>query len=106
MMDLSDGVAADLPRLAEASGCGFEIFEESVPCSRGCSVKQALSDGEDYELLFTIAARDVAALEGAWRKRFPRLPLTRIGVLTPKTASSRARRIENLPHGHDHFLQR
>jgi len=106
MMDLSDGVAADLPRLAAASGCGFEIFAESIPCSRGCSVRQALSDGEDYELLFTIAARDVPALEGAWRKRFPRLPLTRIGVLTPQTKSSAQPRIADSPHGHDHFPQR
>lgn len=106
MMDLSDGLAADLPRLAAASGCGFEIFEESIPRSRGCSVEQALADGEDYELLFTIAPRDVPSLESAWRKRFPRLPLTRIGVLTPQTASSEAARIANSPHGHNHFPQR
>ncbi|MEO6741579.1 MAG: thiamine-phosphate kinase, partial [Chthoniobacteraceae bacterium] len=36
MMDVSDGIAADLPRLAKASGCSFEVAQEKVPCNRGC----------------------------------------------------------------------
>lgn len=62
MMDLSDGLAADLPRLAAASGCGFVLTPESLPCNPGCSIEQALNDGEDYELLFTIAAEHLAAM--------------------------------------------
>jgi thiamine-monophosphate kinase len=102
MMDLSDGLAADLPRLAEASGCGYELDMDRLPMSPGCLPAQALGDGEDYELLFAVAARSGAALEAAWKRRFPRLPLTRIGRLdhrpkTRKTDSSR---------GYDHFAQR
>jgi thiamine-monophosphate kinase len=57
MMDLSDGLAKDLPRLADASGLGFEIFPALVPCRDGCTLDQALSDGEDYELLFTLPGK-------------------------------------------------
>ncbi len=82
MMDLSDGLAADLPRLARASRCGFGISEESIPRNRGCTVAQALGDGEDFELLLAVRPADAAALESKWRAKFPRLPLTQIGTLT------------------------
>ncbi len=54
MMDLSDGLGTDLPRLAAASGCGFVIDEESLPCRPGFSVADAVSHGEDYELLLAL----------------------------------------------------
>lgn len=79
MMDLSDGLASDLPRLAAASGCGFAI--ERLPCNRGVDTNNALHDGEDYELLFAVPKARMSALEAAWKRRFPRLPLTRIGHL-------------------------
>lgn len=77
MMDLSDGVGADLPRLATASHCGFEIDKNLVPCNPGCSVEQALNDGEDYELLLTLSPED--AQLAASRSDLPLLP---IGILT------------------------
>lgn len=93
MMDLSDGLGTDLPRLAKASHKGYAVDLAAIPRHRGCTVGQALSDGEDYELLFAVPARDAAALDSAWRLKFPRLPLTRIGALladrslrTPLTA--------------------
>ena len=86
MMDLSDGLGADLPRLAKASKVGFEIDEKALPRNRGCSVEQAINDGEDYELLFALSPNDSAALEKKWRKKFPRLPLTRIGSFIPHSA--------------------
>ena len=94
MMDLSDGLAKDLPRLAKSSGCGFRLERASVPCTEGCSLDQALRDGEDFELLFT-APSDVAT-EG-WRKMFPGLELTRIGELVPENEG------ESLEGGWDHF---
>ena len=109
MMDLSDGLAADLPRLACASQCGFEIHEESIPRHRGCTVTQALGDGEDFELLLAISPRDASRLDAAWRKAFPRLPLTRIGKLTReadnalRTAKLQRTGVSALPRGHDHF---
>src|SRR5438477_9048369 len=76
MMDLSDGLGADLPRLARASGVGFAVDETSLPLNRGCTPEQAVSDGEDYELLFAISPKDSHSLARRWRKKFPRIPLT------------------------------
>lgn len=98
MMDLSDGLGADLPRLARASGCDFELWEEAVPRTRGCTPAQALGDGEDFELLFAHAPREASALERDWRGAFPRLPLTQVGQLTAPQKFNR-----RLPHGFDHF---
>jgi thiamine-monophosphate kinase len=81
MMDLSDGLAADLPRLARASGTGFRLEPDAIPRARGCSLEQALGDGEDYELLFAIGTKAAGELEKRWRRQFPRVPLTAIGVL-------------------------
>ncbi|MBR5887252.1 MAG: thiamine-monophosphate kinase [Akkermansia sp.] len=58
MMDLSDGLGADLPRLAKASNCGFIIHPEKLPLNNGCSPQQGISDGEDYELLLTFHPQD------------------------------------------------
>jgi thiamine-monophosphate kinase len=103
MMDLSDGLATDLSRLALASRCGSEIFHDQIPRSRGCTIDEALTDGEDFELLFASAPRAAARLEAHWRQQFPKLPLTRIGILTkhstPNIEHSSAR-------GHDHFAKR
>ena len=82
MMDLSDGLAADLPRLAAASGCDFELTPEALPCHPGCSAQQALCDGEDYELLLALPA------EAAASPLCTRLGLTRIGRLIPGRAHS------------------
>ena len=79
MMDLSDGLRRDLPRLATASQCGFELWQERLPCNEGCSIEQALGDGEDMELLFSADAGD---WEQEFREQFPTIPLTRIGTLT------------------------
>lgn len=81
MMDLSDGLAKDLPRLAGLAGLEFEVNPEQLPRRRGCSIAQAWGDGEDYELLLAVPARAVPALLKKWRQRFPRLPLTPIGHL-------------------------
>lgn len=81
MMDLSDGVAKDLPRLAKASHCGFHIEGDNVPCNIGCSLSEALGDGEDYELLFTLSEAQWEGVITAWTVQFPDLPLTVIGRL-------------------------
>lgn len=79
MMDLSDGLAKDLPRMAAASGCGFELRREWLPLTPGCTVEQGLGDGEDYELLMTIGPGQVDGLLADWRRVFPELPLTVLG---------------------------
>lgn len=83
MMDLSDGLAADLPRMAGASGTGFRVLPTELPRRRGATVKAALGDGEDFELLLAVAPEHAARLVPAWRRRWPRIPLTRIGGLEP-----------------------
>jgi thiamine-monophosphate kinase len=101
MMDLSDGLGADLPRLARASRVGFTIETENLPVARGATSDDAISEGEDYELLFAISRRDRNRLEREWRKEFPKLSLTRIGRLNPKSEV----RNPKLPGGYVHFQQ-
>jgi thiamine-monophosphate kinase len=56
MMDLSDGLGRDAARLAEMSGVGLQIEAVRVPRGKGVKTwKRAISDGEDYELLFVAA---------------------------------------------------
>lgn len=105
MMDLSDGLGADLPRLARAGKLGFVIDQEKLPLASGAKISNAISDGEDYELLFATSPRDRSRLQRAWRKKFPRLPLTRVGSLVhPSSAASPARTILHpFPRGYVHF---
>jgi thiamine-monophosphate kinase len=66
-IDISDGLALDASRLAEASGCGAVIFADRVPIApaafqlaeqeaapdrSAAALTHALSDGQDFELLF------------------------------------------------------
>jgi thiamine-monophosphate kinase len=112
MMDLSDGLGADLPRLARASKTGFDIELENLPLTRGATIDNAISDGEDYELLFAVSPRDRNSLEREWRRKFPKLLLTRIGSLSRKSPVTDAKQrpgfpIANrkLPSGYVHFQQ-
>jgi thiamine-monophosphate kinase len=101
MIDLSDGLGADLPRLARASRLGFEIDEQSLPRRRNSTIEQAISDGEDYELLFAVPTGTARSLTSRWQKKFPHVALTRIGRLTRKS------KIESRKwHGYDHFQKR
>jgi thiamine-monophosphate kinase len=105
MMDLSDGLGADLPRLANASRVGFSIDRKSLPLARRATIEDAISEGEDYELLFAISPRERTRLERDWRKKFPKLPLTRIGRLNPKSDPPQADRNPKLLGGYVHFQQ-
>lgn len=98
MMDLSDGLGADLPRLAKASKLGFKIDKSALPLTSGAKVDNAISDGEDYELLFAISPRDRSRLQRAWRRKFPKVKLTRIGSLT-----SNIKHQTSLRRGYIHF---
>jgi len=101
MMDLSDGLGADLPRLARASNVGFNIELHDLPVARGATIDTATSEGEDYELLFAVAPGDRNNLERKWRQRFPKLPLTRIGSLNGRSTTG----TRKLPRGYIHFQQ-
>jgi thiamine-monophosphate kinase len=98
MMDLSDGLGADLPRMARASKVGFRIEMKRLPLAPGAKINNAVSDGEDYELLFAISPRHRTRLEKSWRKEFPRVALTFIGRF-----SQTSTRNSQLSGGYVHF---
>ena len=97
-MDISDGLALDLHRLAAASGVGAILEIARLPLARAGSagLDAALFGGEDYELLFTGAEAGIPPAIGA-----ARLPLTRIGRITGAASGVRLRRadgrVEALP---------
>jgi thiamine-monophosphate kinase len=99
MMDLSDGLGTDLPRLAMASKVGFEVALENLPLNDDCAPENAVKDGEDYELLFAVPPEVKSHLELQWKKAFPRLPLTAIGRLVDIGHHKLAQK------GFDHFAR-
>jgi thiamine-monophosphate kinase len=61
MIDLSDGLSTDLAHICDESGVGAELEAVRIPrvgkAAQEVSLELALHGGEDYELLFTAAAR-------------------------------------------------
>jgi len=132
MIDLSDGLAGDLPHILKASGVGAEVLAEAIPISRAARLQArqsrltaatpdatpsqpakapllaALTDGEDFELLFTIASARSVPLLDAWKKAFPDLRLSCIGKITAETGLRVRNRKGLAPlqaHGYTHFPQ-
>ncbi|MBI5150266.1 MAG: thiamine-phosphate kinase [Candidatus Omnitrophica bacterium] len=62
MIDISDGLTADLGHILEESKAGAVLEEKRIPRRAGAGLRQALYDGEDFELLFTVPARKAALL--------------------------------------------
>ncbi len=80
MMDVSDGIAFDGARMARASGVWLDIRAAALPRHAGCSVRAALCDGEDFELLCAFAPGTLSpALMRAYARRFKQ-PLAIVGV--------------------------
>ena len=77
MLDISDGLLLDARRLARASQADLKLDAALVPLRAGARLPDALSDGEDYELLFTAPPE----LETRWDRRLAKL--TRIGEVLP-----------------------
>jgi thiamine-monophosphate kinase len=81
MMDISDGMIADLGHILKASGVGAVICPEKIPLSpyfkanaeklTAVPLNLALAGGEDYELLFTVPAGRLTTLESFSSKGFP-----------------------------------
>jgi thiamine-monophosphate kinase len=94
MIDLSDGLAGDIRHILTASGFGAELEAAAIPISPAAKVeptsalvkksplKAALTDGEDFELLFTLESAQVATLQEKWLARFPEVPVSCIGIIT------------------------
>jgi thiamine-monophosphate kinase len=98
MMDLSDGLGNDLPKLAKESGCSFRIAHDALPLNKGCHVSEGISDGEDYELLLTITPKRWPSIQRRWEEASPGLPLTPIGIILPLEEKSSL-----IPQGFDHL---
>jgi len=112
MMDLSDGLSMDLPRLCAASGAGAEIRISDLPVFHesamwGCDpVELALHGGEDFELLFAVPEPKRALLEKRYPASLP--PISKIGKMTGDlgkvwviAAGDKRTRLPEL--GYDHF---
>lgn len=109
MIDLSDGLGQDLNHLL-SNKIAFIIDEKKVPISqsarklaRGNPKKElirAFCDGEDFELLFTIAPRKFRALKKIWKRRFS-TPLTVIGRVVKWRAGNVPS--QNKRFGYQHF---
>ncbi len=63
MMDVSDGLAQDLSHICAESNVSAVIDAEAIPIAPDANLEQALSGGEDYELLFTVNRTDENALQ-------------------------------------------
>ena len=94
MMDVSDGLAKDLAALTPA-GLAPALCAPAIPVSTAARRRarktkltplfHALGDGEDYELLLVVDRRaNHERLERDWKRRFPRVRLTRIGTFVKK----------------------
>jgi len=119
MLDVSDGLAADLRRLLECSGVGARIRLPDIPVSDDARAlagneedarRHALCDGEDFELLFTVRPDRRADFERNWRANFE-LDCTAIGEMTEKKERLLAIRADGgaIPceeTGYEHFRHR
>jgi thiamine-monophosphate kinase len=97
MIDVSDGLAIDVDRLAAASGVGVALA--AVPTAEGATIEQALGGGEDYELIFTAADPDAVA--GAFARTGLRPPL-RVGMCTGDRTERRLDGQPLEPRGWEH----
>jgi thiamine-monophosphate kinase len=77
MIDVSDGLALDLHRLADSSGVGFRL--DDVPVTPGATLEEALGGGEDYELLITAAGTAIEKMSEAFAAVGLRHDLERLG---------------------------
>src|SRR4051812_23555180 len=112
-MDLSDGLADAVRQVAEASGTGARLDAAALPVHPAvaavagdaeAALGTALAGGEDYELLLAVPPR--AGRRFAAAVRLARLPVTRIGALTPVQAGlvlATEAGDRQIPEGFEHF---
>ena len=86
MLDISDGLAADLHHMLKASNVGATLDVQSIPLTDAALAAQdgrsplmhGLSDGEDFELLFAVSAMEGQRLISEWKET---TPVTKIGEI-------------------------
>ncbi len=79
MMDVTDGLLTDLIRMCTPTQKGAILETHLIPRRDHATLEEALNDGEDYELIFTVSPQHVETLISAWP--FER-KLTCIGQIT------------------------
>jgi len=97
MIDVSDGLLLDLLRLCRASSISVSLDKNKIPRrTEHTTFTQALTEGEDYELIFAVKPSKAELLEKAWP--FDKVPLTQIGTfkdsLPPAVTDSEGNTIE------------
>ncbi len=81
MIDVSDGLLLDARRLCRSSGVGLRLDTDRIPRrTPETTLREALTDGEDYELLFAVPKRKAERLRREWP--FGDTALTEIGTFT------------------------
>jgi len=113
-MDLSDGLADAVRQVAVASGTGARIESARLPIHPGARawfseqgqdpIAMSLAGGDDYELLFAVAARARRRLKVV-DSQARGVPFTHIGELTsaPEIVLDHGGSVEPLPRGFVHF---
>ncbi len=103
MIDISDGFLADLAHILEESRVGARVHEDRLPMRKGANLRRALSDGEDFELLFTLTKAKAAKLLATKPRGLRFYP---VGEITAKglTFMAKATSSITLKHrGYDHY---
>ncbi len=109
LMDISDGLSTDLNRICTQSGVGAVIEAGAIPIAadarrRPDPLDAALNEGEDFELLFTLAPAQWEQLAQQWREPVPVTAIGRItegGGMQIRTPDGAPRVLS--PGGYDHL---
>lgn len=111
MIDISDGLSSDLNHICRLSGVGAEVEASAIPLSDAARrqpdpLKSAIGDGEDFELLFTLADDQWKTLRSRWNHN---TPLTCIGsVIDDKQLYlilPGGKKTKLIPSGYDHLAE-
>lgn len=108
MIDVSDGLVLDLKRILDASNVGASIHENLIPVSKEAdSFDDAISGGEDFELLFTMSPKETKRFFRTGLNKM-KTPVTLIGEITDRRDGyklvRRDSRVEKIrPKGYLHF---
>jgi thiamine-monophosphate kinase len=79
MIDISDGLLADLGHILDESRKGAMIYERCIPVSTNADdFNSAIREGEDFELIFTLPEEDACMLLKIWPFK---TPLSKIGLI-------------------------
>lgn len=103
MIDISDGLVADLGHILKESHVGAVIFEELIPRGERANVTNALYDGEDFELIFTLSRKEAEHLRKS-RKDFKFYPIGKIVKRKGLELANLKGQVRTIPlKGYEHF---